>query len=1372
MRVRNWIILALVVCVGLLAALLLRRLAHEANQRLLTVLSTRLEPLARRGWSVDSVEVRFGSVHFYGVRYRGRTPYELHVEDVRIGYSITNLIRHGFRPASLPNSILLYGPSLTVHFYTRLDSSTAPDSIRREERRRMLRNLAFLRNVVISDGIVSYVDSAGTVWRLFDEVDGWLFRADETGARLQLAARPRGSSEITVRALGRIDLSTGRMDTVQFHIREYDVGENFPFLLPDFLEVTRGRLQADFRLAENPAFPQGFDLTGQLEFRGGRARLRGSRITLDSLQFAASIDGWDLRILFAKLLLNGSPVEAEGSVHNLLNPQFDVTLRSRSFDLRRFERGLEFRFPTPIRGKAVLDAKLTGDHRNPRVEGRFFLRRGRIGRTRLEWVSAHLLFADSVLHVQALRASAGNSELRGDALFDFREEQRPVDVRIAVVTDLARLSGGSSTQTSPDDTIRLHFAGAMASEAFQLGLRADLHSRQGPPLVLEGKGALTREGGQLDLQAGPPARFSGKLRWEHGKERLIDRFAAYLEELEQISPYLGLPALPAALEQRLSLRLTARGTPDRVEAACQVLSGFGPERRTVLDLSGEVVLASSGDWEGDFELQYQPGVAPATAGRLRFYVPSSERSYYGTLTLGHQMSAVFHRASPDSQFMLQLRIRDASLASLVGLPESAWRGWVDTDLAVAAGADSVSGLLRLRLKELYGHGVGPYSAFLRAERRNGLIRVDSLRLCLGDRTLTEGQARLNLAQKHLSAALRSDTLRVSTLLRTLGLPDTLLDGLLTVWARAEGQWQRPALTGEVLISDGRLLFEPFDLFRLAFAPDTLADSLSTPAIQLEEISLVRTGVYRLEGDGTIPLRRDTPMRINLGGEANVLRIVADALGFLREPSCRGHLQLEIDGTPRAPRFESLEARFTQGRSRFSSVLPEVTQARGEVRLEPDGFVHLVDLSGKMGGEPFRITNARASQIQCARALQDFNIPGLGVSLGAFLFETGPRGVPLNLYGLQEKGDFGLYEFLGADTNETFVVAGPWEKPLIRGLWKLRDVSFQYPFIEGARGKKNWVLDFLARAEWDLRLIAVRNVRYVRSIPSAVDNVYVNLLIDEGGDGILLTGCPREGTFRLVGRIESTQGFVEYLDMNFRVESIGAEFDRQSLYPVVWGRARATVTDTTGLPSDIYLTLVTEDYSEERRLDDLVRDRKPRGRWGQIRFQLSSDNPNLGRNESEILAALGYSDHQLRQKAAEVVGMSADNWLFRPIMRPFEKSLQRVFGFDLVRFRSRIARNFIEWNLANQPYSPWYLLRSTRWEMGKYLLNDLFLTYTGEVETGFRYEPHQQQLGFRHTLGLEYRISPDLILEMVYDYDSLLLWRKTDRKILLRHSFPF
>ena len=75
-------------------------------------------------------------------------------------------------------------------------------------------------------------------------------------------------------------------------------------------------------------------------------------------------------------------------------------------------------------------------------------------------------------------------------------------------------------------------------------------------------------------------------------------------------------------------------------------------------------------------------------------------------------------------------------------------------------------------------------------------------------------------------------------------------------------------------------------------------------------------------------------------------------------------------------------------------------------------------------------------------------------------------------------------------------------------------------------------------------------------------------------------------------------------------------------------------------------------------------------------------------------------------------------------------------------------------------------------MGKYLLNDLFLTYTGEVETGFRYEPHQQRLGFRHTLGLEYRISPDLILEMVYDYDSLLLWQKTDRKILLRHTFPF
>ncbi len=113
---------------------------------------------------------------------------------------------------------------------------------------------------------------------------------------------------------------------------------------------------------------------------------------------------------------------------------------------------------------------------------------------------------------------------------------------------------------------------------------------------------------------------------------------------------------------------------------------------------------------------------------------------------------------------------------------------------------------------------------------------------------------------------------------------------------------------------------------------------------------------------------------------------------------------------------------------------------------------------------------------------------------------------------------------------------------------------------------------------------------------------------------------------------------------------------------------------------------------------------------------------------------------------------------------------------MVRFSSRFTRNLIEMNLKEERNfqfdSKLFLLRSTKLMIGKYLAERLFLMYTGQLEAGLDYRYQQEGFGFRHTLGLEYRINTSLLLQMEYDYNSLLLWQKEDKKILLRYSFPF
>jgi len=84
----------------------------------------------------------------------------------------------------------------------------------------------------------------------------------------------------------------------------------------------------------------------------------------------------------------------------------------------------------------------------------------------------------------------------------------------------------------------------------------------------------------------------------------------------------------------------------------------------------------------------------------------------------------------------------------------------------------------------------------------------------------------------------------------------------------------------------------------------------------------------------------------------------------------------------------------------------------------------------------------------------------------------------------------------------------------------------------------------------------------------------------------------------------------------------------------------------------------------------------------------------------------------------------------------------------------------------------FLLRSTKLMIGKYLADQIFLMYSGQLEAGMDIRYQHEGFGLSHKVGLEYRINPSLLLQMEYDYNSLMLMKRDDKRILLRHSFPF
>ena len=134
---------------------------------------------------------------------------------------------------------------------------------------------------------------------------------------------------------------------------------------------------------------------------------------------------------------------------------------------------------------------------------------------------------------------------------------------------------------------------------------------------------------------------------------------------------------------------------------------------------------------------------------------------------------------------------------------------------------------------------------------------------------------------------------------------------------------------------------------------------------------------------------------------------------------------------------------------------------------------------------------------------------------------------------------------------------------------------------------------------------------------------------------------------------------------------------------------------------------------------------------------------------------------------------------RKWIRPIERELEVLLRLDYIRLQPTIAQHLFETQLQGLDPGPesnvdWgaYFLRQSRLSVGKYISDDLFLTYTGLWESAINAQ-NERHFGFLHRWNLEYRIRPisnSLLINFTYEYDSLEQLR--DREIALRYSILF
>ncbi|MFQ5751287.1 MAG: hypothetical protein ACE5HI_04755, partial [bacterium] len=662
-------------------------------------------------------------------------------------------------------------------------------------------------------------------------------------------------------------------------------------------------------------------------------------------------------------------------------------------------------------------------------------------------------------------------------------------------------------------------------------------------------------------------------------------------------------------------------------------------------------------------------------------------------------------------------------------------------------------------------GAGPLKGEMSFLTDSSTFKIKKLSLEKSEATSILAKGQFSFSNKEIDATIVGSEVDVNEVIKIITGSDGLVQGDAIVQISLKGKLPKIPIYGDITIHNAKILMLGFDEAIWDFGHENKSNGsyVSGEELYIGHAIFNRFGEFALEGSGQLPLKDKQSLNVNMSGDGNFLVLLSDIEDYFQASKSEGHLDLHLAGKYKKLDFSGSQFIFKNGTLQLSSVVNKVENLEAEFEVLPeDYFLHVVKLQGTIKDEPFSIVNTNVYNTLNHSVYEPLRIAGDDLNLGALILNTSPKGVPLNIPGLMEKGDVGWYALVGQTPEEQFFVAGPWQRPYVRGEVHIRNANLMFPFDESAGEGNAIVMNILNNINWDVHAVSEKDTRYVKQFAAGI---YVNMDIDKDNSGLNFTGVLKDSTFRIEGKVESTRGEFEYIDLNFRVEKFGAEFNQTSLYPMVYGKAWTVVRDTSNVPSDVYLTLYT--------VDDVTHDEVQKGRWDRLNIKLSSEYPGYEETQGQIMATLGYSAETVEEKATKAVGYSTDKLIFRPLMRPIERELERKLGLDVVRFSYAITRNFLDANFNNEELSTSLaLLRSSRLILGKYLTDDLYFLYTGELKAGIDYRFQDKGVGLEHIFGVEYRLNSSWLLQMEYDYNTLLENRKDDKKIWLRHSFPF
>lgn len=1355
-----------------------------------TLLVKKLQPYFGELFLINDFSAGFNSLSLYKLRAADENAtFSLDLEEIRIGFNPFKLITHKFQIPHCITSVTLVNPKFNLYYSeksTPAESGAIPMGKLFQDIFSSIRKFPAINFISIEEGGILLKAPEGKEFPLLNRLAGRVaYSSHLEQADLNLQGEFLGAANSSINLTAAVDFPA-RKFSADLALNECIITSNWPFWKLGFLKLENARLAGRVGITNRGFSPDSLAFYGAI-------RVRDFSIYIHNQHARAE----ELTLRFARRGVVIEPFACEiedgaghffGAVPDLFRPEADWHLEVENYsaaNLKKSHSIFEYAYQGQIAARAAFTGPfnsldVTADLRCPALL--YAVVPFNTVRLRLKYNTQTKLMEFPYLRADFIKFRTQGT---GEVNFADHRLQLDLDSDIAVPENyfsiLDALNGGK---------ILLHtdFGGDFSAKLFGGTFKYQVHGQDS--LFVKGRGPFILQDQFFDFSL--------------HSEDLADDFAvrgtvknlfsnpdlAVLDVKDFPALRFTRNPLAAGFVAGRAVDFNFSGPYNSLHANMNIISGDG--QRDIFSLSAAIqdIFMENQKIKGKFSASTAPQLLKGD-----FEVVSSEEGMFTRIDAENLFHGdLFSGSRPGAPFRGNIRIERFSISEYLqnspAIGAVFEEGVIQGEMALEGTVGNPRLQFNLEATDFIVNRVGYYDTRFSGALENYRLNFDNFWVRLNGEQVFNADFAWNLQNDSLNLAIRAENVESNFLAETVFRDPEIIRGNFSYAITAAGPMSRPAIFGDVQIKNGLFKNNPFDTIILAFEDSVAAGEpfweLSNHLVRVRKFIYINRDEYTVEGEGFIGVDPDAPMDVKITARGNVLAELPKLLPYFKNPDCEGNFFARVIGTRSRPSLEAMRLQIFNGSLEFDGVIPPLAQLKAEVELAGAGnFIHVKTIEGLVGNRWARIYNLPEVTIDTTR-LAPWVFDEVGLNLGVLALETAEQGIPLAIPGMMEEGDIGYFAATGKKPGEKFYFAGPPELPCARGTLTLYNCRVTFPFIgmyddDEKFYEDNKVVDFLMNMRWDINSLPGRNNHYFVKVPAYVGEVFMELDIDNASAGLDFRGRLADETFRVEGAVESTRGQVEYLDVKFRVERFGAEFNRFEIFPEVYGRAYTTVRDSTGnFPRDIYLVLYV--------IDPVTKKEVSKGRWEDFRFKLVSRDEVTGETQEQVLSYLGYSVGNLQYKAGEVGLSMTENFLIRPLFRPIERQMERGLHVDYVRLRSNFTANlfylsfqdraqlnsttFLAPNLNNNIDPALLLLHSSGITMGKYLLRDLYLTYTGELVLGYE----ESKLGVNHTFGMEYRLLYNLLFEVEWNkfqfnpfYNEQIT---NDFRFRFRHSFNF